>query len=178
VVGLVGAAGLFCALVPGAMLLTTCATMLAKNVYQDYVPGASDTRVTSLARLCVPLVTAIALFLTFKGGNAIVNLLLLGYAFVTQLFPAMITSLLGNNPVTKWGAGAGMLTGTVVVAWLTLGEHSVGDVFPFVPSTWEHLNVGIVALLANIVVCAAVSAATRQTSRTTADAVEQPVPVA
>ncbi|MDU0315798.1 sodium:solute symporter family protein [Phycicoccus sp. M110.8] len=178
VVGLVGAAGLFCALVPGAMLLTTCATMLAKNVYQDYVPGASDTRVTSLARLCVPLVTAVALFLTFQGGSAIVNLLLLGYAFVTQLFPAMIMSLLRTNPVTKWGAGAGMLTGTVVVAWLTLGEHTVGDVFPFVPTSWEHLNVGIVALLANIVVCAAVSAGTRSTvGATAAEPVEQRVTV-
>ena len=47
-------ASALCALVPGAMLLTTCATMLAKNVYQDYVPGASDTRVASLARVCVP----------------------------------------------------------------------------------------------------------------------------
>ncbi len=41
VVGLVGAAGLFCALVPGSMLLTTSATMLAKNVFAELKPQAS-----------------------------------------------------------------------------------------------------------------------------------------
>jgi len=42
----------------------------------------------------VPVVTLVALYLTFQGGQAIVNLPLLGYAFVTQLFPSMTMSLL------------------------------------------------------------------------------------
>jgi solute:Na+ symporter, SSS family len=160
VVGLVGAAGLFCALVPGAMLLTTSATMLAKNVYKEIVPTATDTQIGRVARIMVPVVTAIALYLTFKGGAAIVNLLLLGYAFVTQLFPSVVMSLLERNPVSKWGAGAGMVAGVVIVAWLTLGGYTVGSVLPFLPSALHHLNVGIVALVANVVVCALVSLVT------------------
>lgn len=161
VTGLVGAAGMFCALVPGAMLLTTSATMLAKNVYQEYVPGATSSRVSLLAKVLVPVITAVAVYLTFAGGDAIVNLLLLGYAFVTQLFPSMIMSLLHRNPVTKWGAGAGMVVGAAVVTWLTLGKITVGKVLPFLPGSLHHLNVGIVALAANIVTCAIVSLATQ-----------------
>lgn len=164
VAGLVGAAGMFCALVPGAMLLTTSATMLAKNVYQDYVPGATSERVSLLAKALVPVITAIAVYLTFAGGDAIVNLLLLGYAFVTQLFPSMIMSLLRRNPVTKWGAGAGMVVGTAIVTWLTLGKIAVGQILPFLPQSLHHLNVGIVALIANIAVCAIISMATRSTT--------------
>lgn len=163
-VGLVGAAGLFCALVPGAMLLTTAATMLAKNVYKEVFPRSTDQRIGFVARTMVPVVTLIALYLTFKGGAAIVNLLLLGYAFVTQLFPSMVMSLLPRNPVTKWGAGAGMTVGAVIVGWLTLGNYTTGSVLPFLPAGLHHLNVGVLALVANIIVCAAVSVVTRSPS--------------
>jgi solute:Na+ symporter, SSS family len=160
VVGLVGAAGLFCALVPGSMLLTTSATMLGKNVYKEVLPRASGAQVARVAKIMVPVVTLIALYLTFKGGEAIVNLLLLGYAFVTQLFPSMMMSLTRRNPVNKWGAGAGMVVGVVVVAWLTLGSYTVGSVLPFLPAALHHVNVGILALVANILVCVGVSLAT------------------
>jgi solute:Na+ symporter, SSS family len=165
-VGLIGAAGMFCALVPGAMLLTTSATMLAKNVYKEIFPRTSNARVGLVAKVVVPVVTAIALYLTFQGGEAIVNLLLLGYAFVTQLFPSMVMSLLDRNPITKWGAGAGMIVGAVIVTVLTLGHYSVGAVLPFLPSSLHHLNVGVLALVANILVCAIVSILTRQKSPT------------
>jgi SSS family solute:Na+ symporter len=161
VTGLVGAAGLFCALVPGAMLLTTSATMLAKNVYQEFAPGATHARVIQLAKALVPVITAITLYLTFQGGAAIVNLLLLGYAFVTQLFPSVIASLLRRNPVNKWGAGAGMVVGAAVVAWLTLGSYTL----PFLPSALQHLNVGVVALVLNTAVTITVSYATRRSTR-------------
>ena len=108
----------------------------------------------------VPVVTLVALDLTFQGGQAIVNLPLLGYAFVTQLFPSMTMSLLSRNPVNKWGAGAGMVAGAVIVAWLTLGKCTVGAVLPFLPTSLHHLNVGVLALLANIFVTAIVSWAT------------------
>ncbi len=165
VVGLIGAAGLFCALVPGAMLLTTSATMLAKNVYKEIAPKATDKRVSLVAKTMVPVVTLIALYMTFQGGEAIVNLLLLGYAFVTQLFPSMIMSLVRRNPVNKWGAGSGMVVGAVIVAWLTLGHYTVGSVLTFLPAPVQHINVGVLALLANIIVCVGVSAITGRRSQ-------------
>ncbi|MFP5021668.1 sodium:solute symporter family protein [Pseudonocardia phyllosphaerae] len=179
VVGLVGAAGLFCALVPGAMLLTTSATMLAQNVYREFVrPSATDAEVGRLAKILVPVVTAIVLYLTFQGGSAIVNLLLLGYAFVTQLLPAVLASLLRRNPVTRWGAGAGMVVGVVVVTWLTLGKINTGQLLPFLPAALGHLNVGVVALVVNILVTAAVSALTRSETRSDRPAGDDDVPAA
>ncbi len=177
VVGLVGAAGLFCALVPGAMLLTTSATMLAKNVYKELRPAATDRQVGLVARSMVPLVTLVALYLTFKGGEAIVNLLLLGYAFVTQLFPSMVMSLLSRNPVNKWGAGAGMVCGAAIVAVLTIGEYTTGDVLPFLPSALHHLNVGVLALLANIIITGVVSALTTRRDARPVARVEEPAAV-
>lgn len=161
VTGLVGAAGLFCALVPGAMLLTTSATMLAKNVYKEFAPNATDARVSQLAKILVPVITAVSLYLAFQGGSALVNLLLLGYAFVTQFFPSIMVSLTRKNPVNKWGAGSGIIVGTIMVAWLTIGHYTVGNVLPFLPSSLHHLNVGVLALVANIAVTAAVSVTTR-----------------
>ena len=168
VVGIIGAAGLFCALVPGSMLLTTSATMVAKNVVKEFWPSVSDARVTQIAKSMVPIIMLVTLYLTFNGGNAIVNLLLLGYAFVTQLFPPMVLSLTRRNRVTKWGAGAGMVVGAAVVAWLTLAGMSTGDLLPFLPQSWHHLNVGMPALVINVIVLVVVSAATR-----TAEPVEE-----
>ncbi|HEX6709845.1 MAG TPA: DUF3830 family protein [Rubrobacter sp.] len=55
VVGLIGAAGLLTALVPGSMLLMVSSTVLAKNVYKVFVPSTSEQRVGTLARVLVPI---------------------------------------------------------------------------------------------------------------------------
>jgi SSS family solute:Na+ symporter len=73
----------------------------------------------------------------------------------------MVVSLLRHNRVTKWGAGAGMVVGAAVVAWLTLGGMTTGDLLPFLPQSWHHLNVGMPALVLNVIVLVIVSAATR-----------------
>ncbi|MGI8717863.1 MAG: sodium:solute symporter family protein [Lapillicoccus sp.] len=160
-VGLIGATGMLTALVPGSMLLTTSATMLAKNVYAELRPGTSPENVMRLAQLLVPVLAVLTLVLTFGGGNTIVALLLLGYAFVTQLFPALIASLLRRNPVTAWGAAAGMLVGVGVVSYVIIAKRSVGSLMPFLPEWAATLNVGIVALVANVLALAVVSMLTR-----------------
>lgn len=161
-VGLIGATGMLTALVPGSMLLTTSATMLAKNVYGGLRPGTAAPALLRLAQLLVPVLAAVTLLLTFEGGNTIVALLLLGYAFVTQLFPALIASLLPRNPVTAWGAAAGMVVGVAVVSYVTVGRRSVASLLPFLPEWAQTLNVGIVALLANALALALVSTLTRR----------------
>jgi len=160
-VGLIGATGMLTALVPGSMLLTTSATMLAKNVYAELRPGTSPKTVMRLAQLLVPVLAVVTLLLTFGGGSTIVALLLLGYAFVTQLFPALIASLLPRNPVTVYGAAAGMVVGVAVVSYVILAKRSVGSLMPFLPEWAATLNVGIVALVANMLALAVVSALTK-----------------
>jgi SSS family solute:Na+ symporter len=94
----------------------------------------------------------------------IVALLLMGYNLVTQLFPALVFSLMKKNFVTKAGAFAGIVAGVATVAAITISETSVGRLFPFLPQAIQDINVGIIALIVNAVVLTAVSAATRSLS--------------
>lgn len=97
---------------------------------------------------------------SLASGLDLVLLLLLGYAFVTQLFPALLFSFLPNYFVTKWGAGAGVLTGVAIVAYLEVFQIKLRAVFPALGSLGDT-NVGIFAMLVNIIVLVVVSLATR-----------------
>jgi len=163
-VGVIGGAGLLCAIVPGSLLLMTSSTILAKNIYKYFSPSASDAKVMKIARSLVPVVALIAVYFTFNSGSAIVILLLTGYAFVTQIFPAFLFSMLKNNFVTKQAAFAGILAGVLTVTYVTATNSSVGSLFPFLPQAIKDLNVGIIALIVNIVVLLGVSLLTRSMS--------------
>src|ERR671912_261465 len=99
------------------MLFMVSATVLSKNVYKAFRPEVTEEQVVRLAKILVPLVALAGMVFALTSGLDLVLLLLLGYAFVTQLFPAL---------------------------------GSLGDT-----------NVGIVAMLANIIVLVVVSLATR-----------------
>lgn len=157
VVGLVGGAGLLTALVPGSLLLMASSTMLARFVQS--LRGAS-TESATLAKWCVPLIAAVALWATLAGGSTVVTLLLMAYSVVTQLFPAMVGTLAERPWVTPIGAIAGICCGEVVVGWLTFTKATVASTFPWLPAAWHDVNVGIIALVANVLVLVVVSALT------------------
>jgi SSS family solute:Na+ symporter len=158
VVGLIGAAGLLTALVPGSMLLMVSATVLSKNVYRVVRSETSEEHVGRLAKFLVPVVALVAMVFTITSALDLVLLLLLGYAYVTQLLPALLFSFMPNNFVTKWGAGAGIFVDVAIVTYREVFQIKLRAVFPFLGAVGDT-NVGIVALLANTVVL--VSLATR-----------------
>ena len=166
VVGVIGAAGILTALVPGSMILMAAATLLAKNVYQVLNPKVTDQQVSKTARYLVPVVALIAVFFTFKGGNTLVTLLLMGYSLVTQLFPTLAFSLRKNNFVTKQGAFAGIAAGVATVAYVTITGSTVGSLLPFLPQAIQDFNVGIIAMILNIIVLTVVSLLTKPMSVT------------
>ncbi|MCW8305501.1 sodium:solute symporter [Acidiphilium sp. PA] len=168
-VGVIGAAGVLTALVPGSMITMTAATLTARNLYGAYNKNATDDQIVFLAKCLVPVVMAIAVFFTLTGNSTIVTLLLVGYSFVTQMFPALVASLFPNSGATRQGAMAGIVVGVGVAAWLTFSHASVGSLMPFLPQAIKDLNVGIIALIANIVVLAVVSAATRRSAMVAAE---------
>lgn len=161
-VGVIGAAGVLTALVPGSMILIAAATLLAKNVIAAVRPQMTDATVSNLARALVPLVAVVSVLFTLRGGATIVALLLMGYAFVTQLFPVMIACLMPHNPVTKEGAFAGICVGVATVAATSLTHSSIATLFPGLPEALRDLNIGIVALVLNLVSLTIVSALTRR----------------
>jgi SSS family solute:Na+ symporter len=161
-VGLIGAAGLLTAIVPGSMILMTAATLLAKNVYQVFAPSVNDQQVAKVAKYLVPVVALVSLYFTFQGGNTIVTLLLMGYSLVTQLFPSLLFSLTKKNFVTKQGAFAGIVFGVATVAYITITNTTIGTLFPVLPQAIQDLNVGIIALIVNVAVMILVSLTTRR----------------
>ncbi len=163
-VGVIGATGVFTALVPGSMILMSASTLIANNLYRPLNPGVTDRDVSRVARRLVPAVALVSVYFTLNGGDTIVQLLLMGYNFVTQLFPALIMSLTRRNPVTRHGAMAGILVGVGTVAVMTVEGFTFGGLFPWLPGPVQDLNVGIVALALNVIATAVVSAATRGVS--------------
>lgn len=161
VVGLIGAVGVLTALVPGSLILMNAATLLAHNLGRFGRHADDDARVARNAKLLVPLVALVAVGFTLRGGSTIVALLLMGYSFVTQLFPALLLSLSPRNPASSAGAFAGIVAGVATVALFSLQHLSLSKLLPGWPAAITDLNVGIVALIVNVVVLAAVSAVTR-----------------
>jgi SSS family solute:Na+ symporter len=161
-VGVIGAAGVLTALVPGSMIMMSAATLLANNIYRIMHSDATEARIGTLAKLFVPVVALVAVYFTLQGGQTIVALLLMGYSFVTQLFPSLVMSLLPHNPLSKAGALAGIIVGVATVAAITLTHSTIATLFPGLPEVLRDLNVGIVALVLNVVATVVVGAATRR----------------
>jgi SSS family solute:Na+ symporter len=161
VVGVIGAAGVLTALVPGSMILIAAATLVANNLYRVVDRSADDARVLRIAKLLVPLIALVAIYFTLQGGQTIVALLLMGYSFVTQLFPSLVLSLFRNRWITREGAAAGIVAGVATVAAVSLTHTTIGTLFPSLPPEIKEINVGIIALAVNILVLIAVSLAAK-----------------
>jgi SSS family solute:Na+ symporter len=158
----IGATGVLTALVPGSMILMTTATLIANNLYRAVNPSADDRQVSLLAKLLVPLVALVGVFFTLKGGETIVALLLMGYSFVTQLFPSLVLSLARRNIATREGAAAGIIAGVGTVAALSLSGTKNFQALSWLPPQVQDLNIGIVALAVNFIVLIVVSLAMRR----------------
>jgi solute:Na+ symporter, SSS family len=126
-----------------------------RRLGDDLNPGASDATVTTLTKLLVPVIALGAVAFVFAGGQTIVTLLLLGYALVTQLFPALVLSLARPGWVTRAGAMAGIVTGVGVVAAMTFSGATPGSsttldsLIGGLPPFLAQLNLGVVALVVN-----------------------------
>ena len=81
----------------------------------------------------------------------------MAYAMVTQLFPALLASMMRVRRVSAAGAMAGILVGELTVAVITLGDMKLPALLPSWPSAITDLNIGIVALLLNLLALGVVS---------------------
>jgi SSS family solute:Na+ symporter len=160
-VGVIGAAGVMTALVPGSIILVSAATLIANDVLRPLRPELSDSTIALTMRGLVPLIALLAVYFTLNNPPTLVALLLMGYAFITQLFPAVLCSLLPRNPMTKHGAAAGIVVGVAVVAFVTETKVGFADMLPFLPARVGDVNVGFAALILNVVAALLVSWATR-----------------
>lgn len=150
VMGLVGAAGLLTALVPGSLILMTTATILSRLITSVYT--ASPQREMQIARLAVPLVAAVSLVFVFRGDQTLVTLLLFAYAIVTQLFPSVLLTLWWPQRTNAVAACAGIVVGVSAVMYTTFAGITMASAFPNMPSAVTDVNIGVFALVANVLV--------------------------
>jgi SSS family solute:Na+ symporter len=162
VVGVIGAAGLLTALVPGSMLLVSASTILVQNVLRPIFKGLPERAAAGVAKGLVPLVALFAVLLTLRPGNTVVQLLLMGYSLVTQLFPAFLVALPRVPLASRSGALAGIIAGEATVAYLSLSGVTLSTLFPRWPSAITDVNVGMIALLVNVATMIAVTLVTRE----------------
>lgn len=150
VMGFIAAAGTLAALVPSSALLLAAASVVTKNVLGDALGLATSDGARTLAtRILVVVVALLALLMWLEQQRTIVELLLIFYNGITQFAPGIVAALVWRR-VTVWGTTAGLVVGlvlAVVFANLTLPLGGV--------------NIGLVALAANIATLIVVSLLTR-----------------
>ena len=102
-----------------ASQLLVSASALTDDFYKQFIrPKASDKELVLVGRMGVLIISLIALFLALNPNDTILKLV--GYAwagFGAAFGPVILLSLYWKR-MTKWGALAGMITGTVtVIVW-------------------------------------------------------------
>ncbi len=156
-IAILGAAGALCAIVPGSMLVLTTSILFSRDLVCASGPARSDHFTVSLAKIAVPVIMLICVSFALSGSQTVVALLLMGYNFVTQLAPAFFSSLLKRNPATTRGSISGVVVGVLSVAVISLTGTRTATLLPFLPDSLRDINVGIVALVANVFVFVVVS---------------------
>ena len=145
--GLIGGAGALTAMVPAAIQILTAATLFSKNLCRPlFAPNMTDRDVGMLARLMVPVITAVALFFAIRSSTTLVALLMLGYSGVAQFFPGIVLGLYSRR-VTMPAVFAGIASGIGLLSILMLSGRD-----PF-----QGMNAGFLGLCVNLAVTAVVS---------------------
>ncbi len=148
VMGFVAAAGVLGALVPAAALLLGGASTFAKNVLSDGLGIATaDRQQTAAMRISVVALAIFALVLWLVYKQTLVDLLLFYYNGVTQFMPGLVCALVWKR-VSATAIGAGIAGGLLTVLTIFL-EHAD-------PTPWG-INIGLLALVVNVVIVALVS---------------------
>jgi SSS family solute:Na+ symporter len=138
-VGIVVVATAATAMVPAAGLIVGMSTLIARNI----VGTRSERSQFAVNQVSVVIVTGFALITALVRPDLLANLLLLTFSGLDQLVPAITLALFARKVVGLWPVFAGLLVGEAVVIWLTFSDAYQG-----------HINVGLIALVPNIVVIA------------------------
>lgn len=149
--GVIGGAGALTAMVAAAIQLLCGATLYAKNLIRPLLaPQMTEPQVALLSKLIVLLLTTGAVLLAIYSSMSLMSMFLLGVNGVAQIFPGVLLGLFSKR-VTTAGVFAGVFTGIVIAATLTLTNRD-----PF-----HGFNAGFIAMCINFAITIAVSAVTR-----------------
>jgi solute:Na+ symporter, SSS family len=162
VIGLIGGAGVLTALVPTSVMLMSGAAGLTQNLYRLVVPSATEKQLSIVSKLLIIFLSAIALYLTITGGEALAMFNIISYGLIIQLAPALFFSLKKNNFVNKYGALAGIITGELVALYLSIANVTMSTLLPNAPQWFKDINGGFIALMINVIIMSVVSLITKK----------------
>jgi solute:Na+ symporter, SSS family len=149
--GIVGGAGALACMIPAADLLLNTSMIFSRNVYGRTMGSrASNESIARMAKAVVLVMALIALMLSIFKPNMLVNLLLTGYAGVTQFFPMFVFGLFWKR-ASKIGAFCGLAVGEFLVFYTMLNKLDPLPVYGL------NLNAGFVALVVNLVIYVVIS---------------------
>ncbi|MBD8006438.1 sodium:solute symporter family protein [Bacillus norwichensis] len=157
IIGIIGAAGLLTALVPASVMLMAASVGLTNSFYKVIVPKASEQQLLIVSRIIIISLSIIALIVTITGGEALAILNIMSYSLITQLAPALFFTLSKKNYINKAGAIAGIITGVVVVAYITITGVKLATFWPGVPHVINDISTGVIALVMNLIVTILIS---------------------
>ena len=139
---------------PKRIVVLSTSLLISRNIYvrgfRHNDEHVSPEHMKNVARYLILILTAIALYLSIFHANLLVNLLLTGYAGVTQFFPIIVLGLFWKK-ASKLGAVCGLIVGEFLVFSLILSKMdpvALGSV---------HINAGFFALCINTIVFVIVS---------------------
>lgn len=160
VMGIVGATGFLIAIVPCSVFLTVTSMLVTNDIYRPMRKNTSDSHIALLARLSIPLLSILVVLLTLYGGTTIVSLFLLGYGFVSQLFPAVVLSIFkktSKSPspfINDKGIFTGVSAGVLLVIINIVFNVNSNDIFPFLSKSF---STSLLALILNTIILFVVS---------------------
>jgi sodium/proline symporter len=116
-----------------ASQLLVSASALTDDFYKQFIrPKASDKELVFVGRMGVLTISIIALVLALNPNDTILNLV--GYAwagFGAAFGPVILLSLYWKR-MTKWGALAGMIIGTItVIVWEQIDQ--LAEIYEIIP---------------------------------------------
>ncbi len=139
IVGLFCAGALAASMSTGDALLHACGAVAVKDLWGNVRPGLPDAAERRWIRILVIAFGALAYLLAVVARISLVDLLLLSYGFVAQLFPLTVVTFLWAR-ATRAGALWGLLAGGGVTVVLNL----------FPELAWGGIHPGIYGVAANV----------------------------
>jgi sodium/proline symporter len=114
--------------------LLVSSSVLTRDIYHALVrKGASDTELVWVGRATVIIIAIIALVLSMDRDSSVLKLVSYAWAGFGAAFGPLIILSLYNPKITKLGAIAGMITGSLtVIIWKQL-EGGLFDLYELLP---------------------------------------------
>ena len=138
-------------------MLMTVATMLTTNVYKPLFPAATDKQTTFAAKTIVVVVGVLCTYFALSKNDTLATLYISSFGMISQLAPGLWLSLKKKNPLTLQGVFAGILVGITIMVYTAFTKITIASLFPGLPQYIKDLNIGMIALLLNVIIAFGVS---------------------